>query len=369
MRVAFIYDWVNTFGGAERILLELHHLYPDAPLYTTVYNQKSAFWAHKFKIRTSFLQEMPFAKTHHELYPVITPIAFESFNFVDFDLVISITSGFAKGIITKPGTLHICYLLTPVRYLWSHREFYFSNRLLRLFSRSMVSYLKRWDLVAKTRPDYYLTISRIVQKRVKDFYNLESEIVYPPVLVDKFKQIKRYNKNSGYFLVVSRLVPYKRIDLAISACNKLQKKLTIIGMGRAEKQLKKIAGPTIFFLNNLTDEALISYYQNCRVLILPSEEDFGIVSVEAQAAGKPVIAYGQGGALETVLENKTGIFFQQQNVESLIQAINKFETMIFLSQNCQDNANKYTNTRFKKEFNSKINNYYHKYYRKFLNNI
>lgn len=363
MNIAIIYDWIHTFGGAERILLELHNLFPQAPLFTTVYDKSNVDWANMFKIQTSFLQNIPLAKAHHELFPFLTPIAFENFDLSEFDIVISLTSSDAKGIITKPKTLHICYMLTPTRYLWSHENFYLNNRPFKLITKPVVKYLKKWDLMAKTRPDYIISISKTVQKRVKKYYQLDSEIIYPPVSIDRFKQNNTLKLTNDFFLVVSRLVPYKRVDLAILACNKLQKNLVIIGRGRAETHLKSIAGSNILFLSNLTDNELISYYQSCRALIIPSEEDFGIVSVEAQAAGKPVIAYGKGGARETIKGNKTGIFFQKQNVASLIEAILKFEKTSFSKQHCQQNSKLFSRERFRIKFCSLITNYRDRYFK------
>lgn len=348
MRVALVYDWINTFGGAERVLLELYRIFPQAILFTSVYDRENTPWAKVFQIKTSFLQKIPFASSHHEFLPLLTPFAFENFVFDDFDLVISVTSTCAKGIITKPQTLHVCYLLTPTRYLWSHRDFYFRNRFFKFVSFPAISYLRRWDLVAAARPDYLIAISKTVQMRVKQFYNRDCVVIYPPVAIEKFRNTKK--QRGDYFLVVSRLVPYKRIDLVIRVFNKLQLPLIIVGSGRQEFFLKSIAGSTIKFVKDLTDEELIRYYEGCRALILPSEEDFGIVSVEAQAAGKPVIAYNKGGAQETIKENITGIFFNEQTVNALIKAIEYFEKINFSEKECRDNSKRFSRDFFRKKF-------------------
>ncbi len=357
MKVALVYDWINTFGGAERILLELYHLLPEAVLFTSVYDKRNTSWANQFKINTSFLQKIPFFRSHHEILPLFIPIAFESFDFSGFDLVITVTSAFAKGVITKPETLHICYLLTPPRYLWSHYQFYLKNRFIRWLSWPLINYLRQWDSIVQKRPDYLIAISQTVRQRVKKFYQRDCEVIYPPVLVDKFVNKAKSEKQADYFLVVGRLVPYKRIDLAIQACNRLKKPLIVVGQGRSELALKAMAGSNVKFLKNLTDEQLISYYQKCRALILPSEEDFGIVAVEAQASGKPVIAYGQGGSRETVKNGVTGLLFRQQTVESLIEAIKQFEKMSFSVKKCQENSKKFTNTLFRLKFKQKIQEY------------
>lgn len=358
MNIALVYDWIHTFGGAERILLALHELFPKAPLFTAVYSKKDTPWASRLIITPSFLQKIPFAKSHHELFPLLTPIAFETFDFSKFNLVISITSSDAKGIVTKPTTLHICYMLTPTRYLWSHYSFYFRNKLLKLMTKPAVYYLRKWDLVAKKRPDFLLAISKTVQLRIRKYYGCESEVVYPPVETDRF--IKQPKKGT-FLLIVSRLIPYKRLELPILACNDLKIPLVIIGEGRSRHYLKRIAGPSVRFVGNLTDRELIRYYQNCRAVIISGEEDFGIVSVEAQASGKPVIAFAFGGSKETVIEDKTGLLFYEQTVSCVKNALKRFENISFSPEACVDNSQKFSTEIFKREFLKKIN-LYSKYY-------
>ncbi len=307
MKVAIIYDWIHTFGGAERILLCLHKLFPKAPFYTSVYSEKHAVWAKKLKIYHSFLQKFPQAVDHHELYPLLTPIAFESFDLSAFDVVISVTSADAKGVITGPNTLHISYILTPTRYIWSHVDYYLGLKLIKFISTPMVSYLKKWDMVAKSRPDYLFSISKTVKERIEKYYNRQSKVVYPPLVFEAGN--KSADASLDYYLCVSRLVPYKRLDLVINVFNRLQKKLVIVGVGRQRNYLTKIARPSISFVGNLTDKELISYYKGSRAVIVSSEEDFGLVGVEAQSFGIPVIALAKGGSLETVKENITGLFF------------------------------------------------------------
>ncbi len=388
MKVALVYDRVNKWGGAERLLVALHALFPDAPLYTSVYNSEKASWAKVFRIKTSFLQSFPGASSSHELYPVLMPIAFESFSFDEYDLVISIASEAAKGIITKPGTFHICYCLTPTRYLWSGYSDYFNTSFFRFITKPLVLYLRFWDMVASQRPDVYIAISKEVQGRIKKYYGRESEVIYPPVslgaevahenfLVAHAKKQKTKTRDfnpanshsenfvdsprpyvakcymlnaNNYFLVVSRLVGYKRIDIAINACNTLQLPLTIIGVGSEEKKLRNIAGSTITFLGSLTDEELVRYYKGCRALIFPGKEDLGLTVLEAQRFGKPVIAFGSGGALETIVEGKTGEFFPQQNTRSLVEVLKKFDENKYGSKACRENAEKFSYALFKKEF-------------------
>jgi len=380
VKVALVYDRLNKWGGAERVLLALHKLYPDAPLYTSVYDKEKAPWASVFNVKTSFLQKLPFAM-NHELFATLMPLAFESFSFDEFDLVISVTSEAAKGIITKPKTKHICYCLTPTRYLWSGYEEYFKNPLLKFISKPVVWYLRTWDKIAAQRPDAYIAISKEVQKRIKKYYGRKSEVVYPPLSVFSSqlsansqsvlspsvpisRQQANYNLKTEnrelmteYFLIVSRLVPYKRIDLTVRTFNKLKLPLKIIGMGAEMGRLKTIAGPTIEFLGNLTDKTLIRYYSGCRALIFPGLEDFGLTILEAQNFGKPVIAFRGGGAVETIIERKTGIFFDKPNVKSLIKAIKQFNNMSFDPKDCMENARKFSFERFKKEFTGIILNF------------
>lgn len=350
MKVALVYDWLTTFGGAEQILLALYELFPQAYLYTLVYNKKNTPWADIFKVKPSFLQKFPFSSTHHQLYPFLTPLASESFDFSAFDMVISVTSADVKGIITKPSTCHISYILTPTRYLWSHKHFYFNNKLFKFISGGIVSYLTKWDKVASYRPDYLLAISKTVQKRIQKYYQRESKIIYPPVDINKFQLKRKSVKEKNFFLVVSRLNLFKRIDLVIKACNQLKVPLIIVGEGRAENYLKSISGPTIKFLGNLTEERLIGYYQNCRAVVVAAEEDFGLVAVEAQAAGKGVIAFKAGGNRETVKEGVTGVFFPKQEKEDIIEAINNFRKINISKQECINNSKKFDKAKFQESF-------------------
>lgn len=343
MKVALVYDRVNKWGGAERVLLAFHKIFPKADLFTSVYNEKTAQWAKVFDVKYSFLQNFPYAPSSHQFYAALMPMAFESFDFSDYDLVISVTSEAAKGIITKPGTLHICYCLTPTRYLWSGYKDYFKNPLLRFFSRPVVSYLRAWDKVAAQRPDYMIAISNEVAGRIKKYYGRKSEIIYPPLMLDSRWNMKEKD-TKDYFLVVSRLeyISYKRVDLAIKACNKLKLPLKIIGSGPGESKLKKIAGDTVEFLGQVTDEELSYYYKNCKALIFPGLEDFGLTMVEAQSYGKPVIAYKGGGALDIVREGVTGEFFDEQTVDSLAKVLDNFDYTRYNTKLCEDNSERFS---------------------------
>ena len=353
MKIALVYDRVNKFGGAERVLQSLHQVFPQAPLYTAVYNPKTAPWANIFSIKPSFLNKFPLAKTHHELYPLLTTIAFESFDLNAFDVVISVTSAEAKSIITHPKTLHLCYCLTPTRYLWSHQQHYQKKPGLGLWSKlsKLVfsftkPYLQKLDLVTSHRPDKFIAISKEVKNRIKKYYHRDSKVIYPPVNTTQFQ----YKKPEDYYLLVSRLTSYKRVDLAIRTFNQLGEKLVIIGSGREMKNLKKLAKLNITFLGSVSDSKLKNYYSRCRALIMPQEEDFGLVSLEAQSSGKPVIAYGSGGAKDTIIEEKTGLLFKEPTVDSLMTAVKQFTSLNWNHKLIQAHAKEFDIKIFRNKF-------------------
>ncbi len=337
-KIAIVYDWIDKWGGVERVLLILHEMFPEADFYTSYFDQETASWAKDLKIKTSFLQKFPsFIKKSRILSFIFYPFVFESFDFSNYDLVISATSSFAKSIITKPGTRHLCYLLTPTRYLWSHQKDYLRNQLVGYLLGGYLALVKKWDWVAGQRPDKIISISETVKKRCLKYYKRESEVIYPGFDINYWKNIKdqisKILRNKKYFLVISRLEPYKKVDLVVKVFNKLKDVLVIVGEGTEEKKLKKMAGKNIIFLSKLSDEELGSLYLNAQALIMPQEEDFGYISLEAQFFGCPVIAYKKGGALETVIDGKTGIFFANQNERSLRKAIERFNKIKYNLKN------------------------------------
>lgn len=345
MKVALVYDRVNKWGGAERVLLALHEMFPNAPLYTSVYNPQTAGWAETFTVKSSFLNKFPGAKTNHELYPLLMPLVFESFTFDEYDLVISVSSESAKGIVTKPHTLHLSICLTPTRYLWSGYDEYFSNKFIQILTWPFVWFLRKWDLMASTRPDIILSISQEVQKRVTKYYKRDSEILYPPVSLFEDKEGMK-KETDEYYLVVSRLVPYKKIELAIKACNKLKRSLVIVGIGSELEKLQSIAGETVLFVGSLSDEELATYYTNCKALIFPGKEDFGITMVEANGFGRPVIAFKEGGAEDILQDGKTGVLFERQTVSCLVDAIELFESLSFTPATLKTNAKRFSRQQF-----------------------
>jgi glycosyltransferase involved in cell wall biosynthesis len=355
MKVAIVYDRVNKWGGAERVLLALHEIFPNAPLYTSLYSKEKANWAEIFpEVIPSFLQRFTILHDKHEFIPFIMPLVFENINLSDFDLVISVTSESAKGVFTGKNAIHVCYCLTPTRYLWSGYEVYFKNPYLRALSKPVVSYLRHWDRIASTRPDKMVAISKEVQKRIKRFYKRNSELIYPPVDIHKFK-FKNF-KRDKYFLLVSRLVAYKNVDLAIKAFNKLNLPLVIVGVGSQEKKLKQMSGKNIHFVGSLTDEELVDYYNSCQALIFPQIEDFGITAVEAIATGTPVIAFNKGGSKDIIKDRINGLFFVRQDVENLIESVYRFQKINFNRKLVSDSAKKFSKDIFKKKFSNLIKN-------------
>lgn len=370
MKVALVYDRVNKIGGAERVLTALHELWPDAPLFTSVFDPKKAPWAKSFTIKTAFLQHIPFAKNYHEFFPWLTPFAFGSLSFDEYDVVISVTSAEAKGIITKPNTMHICYCLTPTRYLWSGVPIYKKNTgfgIFHAFVKFMYSLwlptLRYWDFVVSQRPDYYVAISQRVKGRIENYYKRTvDKVVYPPVDTDFFQPSGNKKESGDYYLLVSRLVPYKRADIVVEACTRLKKPLVVVGEGIERRRLQRRAGPTVRFIHrDLTDNELLRYYRYCRAFLYAGDEDFGIVAAEAQSCGKPVIAYAQSGMSEIIQEGKTGLTFTSQSIKGLEEAITQFEKMRFLASQCRRNALRFQKNTFKKEIKEFIDQKFKNY--------
>ena len=359
MKVAIVYDRVNKIGGAERVLESLRELFPKSVLYTSVYNKNKTPWAKKFIVKTSYLQKIPILNLRHEFIPYLMPFAFESFNFEGFDLVISVTSEASKGVLVPPNIPHVCICLTPTRYLWSGYKEYFKNPILKFVTFPLVWYLRKWDLTAATRPDEMIAISNNISRRIKKYYKRTTEVIYPPSdrLFKKTKTSRIKPPEKNYFLVVSRLVDYKRIDLAVKACKKLGLPLVVIGEGDGYERLDAISGETIIFKGRVSDEMLISYYRNCRALLFPGEEDFGITMVEVQLAGKPVIAYKAGGAVEIVRDGRTGIFFESQTVQALSNVLIKFNDSRYNVEDCRKNAKLFSEVIFKNKLLTFLKNH------------
>ena len=325
MRVAIIHYWLIATRGGEKVLEQLCQMYPDADIFTHVINrEKTSDIILKHRIETTFIAKLPFAQKHYQKYLPLMPLALEQLDLSSYDLVISSESGPAKGIVPMPGAVHVCYVHSPMRYIWNMYHDY--NGGLGRAGKSIFGmtahYLRLWDAVTANRVDSFVANSANVARRIGRYYDRRAEVVFPPVDVSRFHPSAT---DDGFYLVAGQLVGYKRVDLAVEAFNRMGKRLVIAGGGEQYANLKKIAGPTVSMLGHVSDETLNDLYSRCRALVFPGEEDFGIIPVEAMASGKPVIAYGRGGALETIVEDATGIFFKQQAVDEMIDAVERFE--------------------------------------------
>ncbi len=325
MNVALVHDWMNQIGGAEDVLESLVSLYTKAPVYTSLYDSRRMpeSWR-QWDIRTSFIDRLPFSHKKQQLYFPLYPTAFEQFDFNDFDLVLSNKSGFCHGVITEPETLHICYCLTPTRYVWRYHQYAEQenlSRLVRFGLQPFLTYLRMWDRMAADRVDHFIAISDEVRGRIAKIYQREAPIIYPPVDTGRFEPSSQIE---DYYLVVGRLVPYRRLDILIEAFNKMGQPLIIAGRGRDKERLTAMAGPNVTFLGYVADEALPELLARCRAFMFPGEEDFGIAPIQAMAAGRPVIAYGAGGSKETVIAG-TGCLFAEQSVPAIIEAVEGFD--------------------------------------------
>ena len=340
MKIALVHDYLIQHGGAERVLECFCELFPYAPIYTIVYDKDAMHGVFENKdIRTSYLQKVPFAKKHHRLFPMLMPSAIEQFDFSKYDIVLSDSSSFAKGIVTGPKTLHICYMHTPMRYAWDDCQKYTDDFGFPKFIKKTIpffmNYIRLWDKISADRVDKFIANSNFVAKRIKKYYGRDSSVIHPPVAVNNFNISKDVGK---YFLMVGRLIAYKRHDIAIESFNKLKLPLKIIGRGPEMKRLKKLAGPNIEFLGHVEEKDLAKYYSECRAFIFPQEEDFGIVAIEAMASGRPIIAYRGGDIPEHMEEGKTGIFFDSQTDQDIIGAVNQFQKSNFNSEYIRSKA-------------------------------
>lgn len=314
-------------GGAERVAAAMHDSFPAAPIYTTVaLPHRLPKELRSADIRTSPMQWLPGVENRFRQYFMLYPLAVENFDLSEYDLILSSSSGYAKGVRRRKDAIHVCYCHTPMRWIWRYDD-YVARESFGGMARSVLPMflagLKKWDLRAAKQPDYYIANSQIVARRIKEIYGREAVVIPPPIEVDRFLPS---DDVQDYYLVLSRLVPYKRIDLAIEACNRLRRRLVIVGDGPDRERLEKLAGPTIKFRGRQPDEQVNHYASHCRALLFPGEEDFGMVPLEVNAAGRPVIAYHGGGAIETVVPGVTGVFFNEPNADSLIAAIEDFET-------------------------------------------
>lgn len=354
MNIALVHEWITNNAGSEKVLAVLADIFPDAPIYTSVYDAEKVREFSKYDIRTSFLQKLPLLKKKRELLIPLTPIAFEQFDFSKYDLVISSSTMAAKGVITKPETIHISYCHTPPRYLWDPnvdpRAKAGSFRGLRA---KVMHDMRIWDRVAADRVDHFFANSKYISNRIQKFYRRDSVVIYPPVDIERFT-INSSIKRSDDYLYVGRLVNYKKCDLVIQTFNKNGLKLRIVGSGPDEARLIRMANDNITFLGKRSESDLVKEYQSAKAFIFPAEEDFGIVPIEAMACGTPVIAFAKGGVTETVVDNKTGVFFDEQTTKSLESAIQKLDTLSLDQEKIRQQALNFSTEKFKEKFKKEV---------------
>jgi glycosyltransferase involved in cell wall biosynthesis len=376
-RVAIVHYWFVAHRGGERVVEAIADMFPKADLFTLIADPEAIPKSLRGRsLHTSFLQKLPGSKRLHRRLLPLYPMALEQFDLSGYDLVISSESGPAKGVLTSAGTCHVCYCHSPMRYLWDFYHQYKNEAGLGMVTRPIFTltshYLRLWDAASANRVDYFAANSRNVAARIRKHYRRESTVVYPPVNTDAGYLAE---KIEDYYLVVGQFVDYKRMDLAIAACNSLGRRLHVVGEGEQYARLRKLGGNTVHFLGGLSDKELHGQYAHCRALLFPGEEDFGLVPVEALSFGRPVIAYERGGAIETVkgfhpesqesVENSTGIFFREQTVESLVEAIRAFESVEdrFCPFYINQQANRFAPAKFRQRFGQFLTNKWEQFHR------
>lgn len=360
MKIALVHDYLVQYGGAERVLEAFTELYPYAPIYTLIYDKEAMHGVFEGKrIYTSFLQRMPFSRKRHRFFPPLMPIAIEQFDFSKYDIVLSDSSSYAKGIITRPETLHVSYVHTPMRYAWDDCQKYTQDfglpRLVKRLVPLFMSPIRLWDKASADRVDRYIANSQFVAKRIAKYYRKEVAVIHPPVNVGRFFVAKPEDRKD-YYLMVGRLIAYKRHDIAIEAFNRLKLPLKIIGRGPEFDRLKKLAGPTIEFLGRVPEEELPKYYAECRAFVFPQEEDFGIVAIEAMAAGRPLIAYRGGDIVEHLEEGKMGEFFDIQTADAIETALRSFDESRYDPAFIRSKALSFDKERFKATIKDYVEN-------------
>jgi len=357
VRVAFVHDYLTQLGGAERVLLHMHALYPDAPIYTSIYDPKAGHGAFDgADVRTSWLQRIPGARRNFRALLPLYPSAFESLDLRGFDLVLSSTTSFAKGVRVADGARHVCYMNTPTRFLWYPQEYTMdvTPPPIRPFVRALLPRLRTWDYAAAQRPDRIVANSRNVAGRIRECYGRESDVAHCPVDVECFAPDSVIE---DYYLVVARLLPYKRVDLAIAAVTAIGGKLIVVGTGPDERRLRKLAGPNVFFAGRIGDEQRRRLYGRALAVIVPGAEDFGLVPLEAAASGRPAVAFHGGGALETVVEGETGSFFREPSAAALADALRTLQPDAFEPRRLVEHAAAFSPECFRARMRSLLDRY------------
>jgi len=359
VKVALIHDWLTIIGGSENVFKEIASLFPEADIYTLVTRKEtiSTMGLGKHRVTTSFIQNLPFAKTRYRFYLPLFPLAIEQFDLSGYDLIISSSHAVAKGVLTQNDQVHVCYCHSPMRYAWDLyyqyiKESGLSRGLKSYFVKLVLHRMRQWDIIATNRVDYFISNSNYIGKRIKKIYNRDSVTIYPNVAVQNFEVCL---EREDFYFTCSRLVPYKKIDLIVKAFNNMpDKKLIVIGDGPDFNKIKKLSETNITLLGYQPFDVLKHYLSKAKAFVFAAEEDFGILPVEAQACGTPVIAFGKGGVLETVIENKTGVYFNEQTVPSIVQAINSFEEKqtLFDPFEIAKQASLFSSQRFRLELNT-----------------
>ncbi|NJO78913.1 MAG: glycosyltransferase family 4 protein [Cyanobacteria bacterium RM1_2_2] len=370
MRTAVVHEWLVTYAGSERVAEQMLLLYPDADLFSLVEflpPELKFFIQHK-PVTTSFLQKLPFANPRFRNYLPLMPLAIEQFDLSDYDLILSSNHAVAKGVTTRADQLHICYVHTPIRYAWDLQQQYLQgaklNRGLKAgLTQLVLHYLRLWDVASANRVDHFIANSRYVARRIHKTYRRSAKIIYPPVAIDRFSP---HAQRDDFYFVLSRFVPYKRVDLIVEAFTRLGLPLVVVGDGAERHHLQSIAGKNITFLRHQPEAVVVDLMQRCKAFVYAAAEDFGIAIVEAQAAGAPVIAYGKGGATESIIPGKTGLLFSEQTVESLIDAVKAFETgsIRFSQAEIRQNAERFAPERFQQELSMYIDRKWTEFQRK-----
>ena len=345
-------DLTVPYAGGEKVFSAIAEIFPNADIFTSMITDQWRSRLPDRKILTTFMQRLPLKRKLQKALFCLYPLAFESLDLSNYDLVISSSSRFAHGVVTRPETKHICYMHSPGRMFWEPESYFSDNPNLGKILTPALSYLRLWDHAAAQRVDQFVANSRNIANKIKRYYGRDAEVVYPFVDLERFAPIpgsREQGVENSYFLVATRLAPWKRVDIAVVAAKQAGVKLKIVGIGPDEKRLRKMAGSGVEILGGVPDDQIIELFQNCSALIMTQEEDFGITSLEAQACGKPVIAYGRGGALETVIAGRTGEFFEEQSAESLAEALKKFDRNKYRTEDCRKNAERFSKERFQKE--------------------
>lgn len=354
MKVALVNDWLTAFGGELKVLLALADIYSEAPIYTSVFDQKKLAFLAGRDIRTTYLQKLPFATKVHKMMPMLRPKAFENIDLSAYDVVISSSHAEAKGVITKPTTVHICYCHTPTRYYWSdyheyrqRMEFGILNPIAKFMMPRSIHKLRQWDYLAAQRVDHFIANSHYVARRIKKYYRRDAQVIYPPIDVGTHAYNPQIKREDFYFSM-SRLIPYKGMAIVVEAANKAGVKLKVAGSGPEMKKLKELAGPTVEILGFISDQEKVDLMQRCRAFVFAAEEDFGIVPVEAMACGSPVIAYAKGGVAESVNAD-CGVLVADQTSDAFANSIKAFESLTFDHKKIRERAEEFSTARFVKE--------------------